>query len=214
MRRRWHAVALRSLGARAALRGRCRDAALRAYLDGAYDAALRRSCRSCATATDASSSARAARCRSRGRTGFAGTTASRTSSTIVADGRNLWLYDADLEQVTVRPLEHGAWRDTRDAALGAGKARGRFEVLRVDRDDGTGRGVGSPRSSRARTFESVSLAFDGKRELAAMELTDKLGQTHASRFHPALKRNRPLDEKLFRFAPPAGVGRDRRRRSP
>ncbi len=68
----------------------------------------------------------------------------------------------------------------------------------------TGRGVGSRPVAKTSDFETVSLALDRKGELAAMELTDKLGQTTRLDFS-GLSRNVPLDEKLFRFAPPAGV---------
>jgi outer membrane lipoprotein carrier protein len=50
----------------------------------------------------------------------------------------------------------------------------------------------------------VSLAFDRKGELAAMELRDKLGQTTVIEFG-ALRRNVALDQRLFRFEPPPGA---------
>jgi outer membrane lipoprotein carrier protein len=53
-------------------------------------------------------------------------------------------------------------------------------------------------------FEQVSLAFTRGGELAAMELRDKLGQATVIEFG-AVKRNLPLDDKLFRFEPPPGA---------
>ena len=68
----------------------------------------------------------------------------------------------------------------------------------------TGHGAGLAPVAKTSDFETVSLALDRRRELAAMELTDKLGQTTRLDFS-GLSRNAPIDEKLFRFAPPAGV---------
>jgi outer membrane lipoprotein carrier protein len=57
---------------------------------------------------------------------------------------------------------------------------------------------------RATDFELVSLGFNAKGELAAMELKDKLGQTTALDFSD-VRRNVALDASLFRFVPPKGV---------
>jgi outer membrane lipoprotein carrier protein len=53
-------------------------------------------------------------------------------------------------------------------------------------------------------FERVSLGFDGRNELAAMELVDKLGQTTTIEFSRVM-RGAALDAALFRFVPPQGA---------
>jgi outer membrane lipoprotein carrier protein len=53
-------------------------------------------------------------------------------------------------------------------------------------------------------FDQVSLAFDKRGELAAMELRDKLGQSTVIEFS-AVRRNPKLDASLFKFQPPAGA---------
>ena len=53
-------------------------------------------------------------------------------------------------------------------------------------------------------FERVSLAFNAKGELAAMELVDKLGQSTLIGFGN-LVRNGKVDESAFRFVPPKGA---------
>ena len=57
---------------------------------------------------------------------------------------------------------------------------------------------------RGSDFERVSLAFDGKGELAAMELVDKLGQATDIEFR-SLVRNGKVDDSDFRFVPPKGA---------
>jgi outer membrane lipoprotein carrier protein len=122
---------------------------------------------------------------------------------IVADGTRLWLYDSDLEQVTVRSLEAGLGSTPAMLLSGDGRVRDAFEAFGVER-------AGAWTWSRLRPsqpgsdFEQVALAFDGGGELAAMELRDKLGQSTVIEFG-ALRRNVPLAEGLFRFEPPPGA---------
>lgn len=123
--------------------------------------------------------------------------------TIVADGRKLWLYDSDLEQVTVRALEAGLGATPATLLSGSGKVGDSFTAGPVEREGGLTWCRLQPKSATS-DFERVSLAFDGSGELAAMELVDKLGQGTEIEFGK-LRRNPALDDKLFRFVPPKGA---------
>ena len=123
--------------------------------------------------------------------------------TIVADGRQLWLYDSDLEQVTVRALEQGLGSTPAMLLSGSGEVSDAFASVGVQQSgDWTWHRL-SPRQPGS-DFEQVSLAFDRKGELAAMELRDKLGQVTVIEFGN-LQRNASLDQRLFRFEPPPGA---------
>jgi outer membrane lipoprotein carrier protein len=123
--------------------------------------------------------------------------------TIVADGRKLWLYDSDLEQVTVRPLEQGLGSTPAMLLSGSGKVGEAFADAGVER-------LGDWTWCRLRPtqehsdFEQVALAFGPRGELMAMELRDKLGQVTLLEFG-AVSRNAPLDPKSFSFVPPPGA---------
>jgi outer membrane lipoprotein carrier protein len=123
--------------------------------------------------------------------------------TIVADGQKLWLYDPDLEQVTVRSLEQGLGTTPAMLLSGSGKVGDAFAAGPVERRQDLTWCRLLPKQHGS-DFERVSLAFDGKGELAAMELIDKLGQTTTIQF-AGLKRGAKLDEALFRFVPPKGA---------
>lgn len=123
--------------------------------------------------------------------------------TIVADGRKLWLYDADLQQVTVRPLEQGLGSTPAMLLSGSGKAADAFAAGGVEQRGGVTWCTLTPKQHGS-DFERVSLAFDGKGELAAMELVDKLGQATAISFGN-LARNGRVDASAFRFVPPKGA---------
>jgi outer membrane lipoprotein carrier protein len=123
--------------------------------------------------------------------------------TIVADGKRLWLYDSDLEQVTVRALEQGLGSTPAMLLSGAGKVGDAFASAGVQRQ-GDWTWCRLRPKQEGSDFEQVGLAFDARGELAAMELGDKLGQATVIEFG-GVKRNPPLDEALFKFEPPPGA---------
>ncbi|WP_405220240.1 outer membrane lipoprotein chaperone LolA [Lentisalinibacter sediminis] len=121
---------------------------------------------------------------------------------IVADGENIWLYDADFEQVTVREQTDSL---SQSPAMLLGGDAGALEAFRYlgsyshdDRDWLRLEPV-APESD----FRAVSLSFAGG-ELEMMELTDALGQVTRIEF-TELVMNESLEAALFTFEPPAGV---------
>lgn len=121
---------------------------------------------------------------------------------IVGDGQRLWIYDSDLNQVTVRKL---------DQALGhtpAALLAGNNEVVKAFRlvDQGTRDGLewveAIPRDTES-SFESVRMGF-GFSGLETMELRDTFGQTTYLKF-TSFQRNAKLEPGQFRFVPPKGA---------
>ncbi len=122
---------------------------------------------------------------------------------IVADGRKLWLYDADLEQVTVRPLESGLGSTPAMLLSGTGSVGESFSSGPVERDGDWTWCRLIPRQQGS-DFESVSLGFDDRGGLVAMQLLDKLGQSTELNFSD-VALNQKLDPALFQFTPPKGA---------
>jgi outer membrane lipoprotein carrier protein len=122
--------------------------------------------------------------------------------TIVGDGERLWIYDKDLNQVTVRKL---------DRALGASPAALLAGSNDLERDYTlTNRGVEkgldwleAVPKSRDSVFERVRMGF-GKSGLEAMELRDQFGQITVITFAD-VERNPRLAADVFRFTLPKGV---------
>ena len=123
--------------------------------------------------------------------------------TIVADGRQLWLYDAELQQVTVRALAAGLGSTPAMLLSGSGSVGDGFEAVSVQQHGGLTWCRLRPRD-RTSDFESVALAFAASGELVAMQLEDKLGQSTEIGFSD-VRRNAALDGQLFRFEPPPGA---------
>lgn len=121
---------------------------------------------------------------------------------IVSDGERVWLYEADLEQVTIRRLSSGIG-DT-PAALLTGKVSvlDRFRIEKSWNDEGMALVRLVPRSADS-DFAGVTLGFDGA-DLRRLLLDDRLGQQ--TRIDLTDVRINPrLAPDLFRFRPPAGA---------
>lgn len=121
---------------------------------------------------------------------------------IVSDGRNLWLYDKDLEQVTVKSVDESLSSTPALLLAGQVSVTDSYVVKDAGRRDSLDWLELTPRRNDT-DFVFVALGFE-RGSLRAMELQDKLGQ-HTRIDFSAVKRNPQLAEELFAFQPPAGV---------
>jgi outer membrane lipoprotein carrier protein len=121
---------------------------------------------------------------------------------IVADGERVWLYEADLDQVTIRKLKSGIG-DT-PAALLTGKESvlERFKVEKSWTEGGLAVVRLIPRSAEA-DFAGVTLGFHDA-ELRLLLLDDRLGQQTRIDLS-GIRTNPTLSPDLFRFKPPPGA---------
>ena len=121
---------------------------------------------------------------------------------IVADGRTVWIYEPDLQQVTKRP--QGA--EERSSPLAALTDPSRLDAQFVVKDAGAQNGLQwlllTPRGG-ASGVRSAKLGF-GPAGLSKMQVVDQLGQRTDISFSD-WKRNAPLPPQTFRFAVPKGV---------
>jgi outer membrane lipoprotein carrier protein len=124
---------------------------------------------------------------------------------IVSDGTRIWLYDSDLEQVTVRKLDVALSSTPAMLLSGQGTLTDNFEVTEASEQAGVLWVRMQPKRNDT-DFKSVSLGFAGAKsqDLRFMELADKLGQTTLLEFSN-LKRNPTLDQASFVFKVPAGA---------
>lgn len=122
---------------------------------------------------------------------------------IVADGQRLWLYDEELEQVVVKPLDK-ALGDTPAMLLsGSGSIEDRFTLEELgDRGDGLAWVQLTPKQADT-GFEAVRLGFD-THDLRKMELVDGFGQVTRMQFSDIV-RDPDIMPAAFRFVPPPGV---------
>ncbi|HEB94525.1 MAG TPA: outer membrane lipoprotein chaperone LolA [Gammaproteobacteria bacterium] len=122
---------------------------------------------------------------------------------IVADGQRLWLYDEELEQVVVKPLDT-ALGDTPAMLLsGSGSVEERFTLKELpERGNGLTWVQLTPKQEDT-GFEAVRLGFDAH-DLRRMELVDGFGQVTRMQFFD-VARDTQISPAAFRFVPPPGV---------
>ena len=121
---------------------------------------------------------------------------------VLSDGSRLWLFDPDLEQVTVRDLDETLSSTPAMLLGGEGTLTDHFQAGASYEEDGVS------------WIELVPVAKDSdftglrvgccEQVLCAMELLDKLGQYTRIRFSE-VHTGAPVDPAVFRFEVPDGV---------
>ena len=120
---------------------------------------------------------------------------------IVGDGVKLWLYDTDLEQVTVKSLDD-VIAGTPAALLAGDNAIEKYFALK---DAGVADGLewldATPKT-RDTSFERIRMGFKGDL-LMQMELFDTFGQRTTLKL-TKMVRNPAIPASRFTFTPPKG----------
>jgi len=121
---------------------------------------------------------------------------------IVADGLNIWSYDVDLEQVTVKPQDEALGSTPALLLGGTAEVLDEFDYIGSFTDRGTLWVRLRPKDT-SNGFNKVELGFTEDR-LSRMLFTDNLEQTTLIALTD-VSFNEPVDEAVFAFAPPQGV---------
>ena len=122
---------------------------------------------------------------------------------IVGDGKKFWMYDVDLNQVTVKKLDAALGSSPAALLSGNNEIERDFSVKDMEDRDGLEWLEAIPKSAES-NFSKILMAFNAKSELAVMELHDAFGHRTVLRF-TALKNNPALSSSLFKFVPPKGA---------
>ena len=125
--------------------------------------------------------------------------------TIVADGQTLWLYDADLNQVTARKQSQ-VLASTPAALIASapdvGALRKDFNLEAAGEKDGLLWVQATPKVKDGQ-LHSVKVGFRGN-DLAALEILDSFGQRSVLTF-TRMELNAAVSPELFQFKPPQGA---------
>ena len=132
---------------------------------------------------------------------------------LVADGQTLWLYDADLNQVTAR-AQSSALGSTPAALIAAAPnlqaLQAEFTLANAPERDGL-HWVSATPKARDSQLQSIRVGLreadkGGARtaELAALEIIDSFGQRSVLSFS-RVQVNPAIPAETFRFKPPAGA---------
>ena len=122
---------------------------------------------------------------------------------IVGDGQKFWMYDVDLNQVTVKRLDAALGSSPAALLSGSNEIERGFTLSNIQGRDGLEWLQAKPKSSET-TFEKILMAFNAKSQLVVMELHDAFGNHTVLRFSD-LMNNPPMSAQRFKFVPPKGA---------
>jgi outer membrane lipoprotein carrier protein len=127
------------------------------------------------------------------------------AQTIVADGKTLWLYDADLNQVTQR-AQAQALGSTPAALIAAAPdlraLQADFTLESAPERDGLQWVKATPKAKDGQ-LQGIQVGFQGE-ALAALEIQDSFGQRSVLKFNK-VEVNPALSAGAFAFKAPAGA---------
>jgi len=121
---------------------------------------------------------------------------------IVADGKTLWLYDVDLDQVSAKNQEESLAGTPADLLSTKVPVSERFKIRVLPSEEGASWLALTPKDSENQ-FSRVRIALKNG-VIQQMILEDHFGQT-TSLIFSKIRYNQPLDSALFVFVTPEGV---------
>jgi len=136
------------------------------------------------------------------RAGATTSSAGGAGQLMVCDGMNLWFYDRDLQQVTVKPVDAALSATPAMLLSGAVDVRKSFKISPVGEREGLDWVLVEPAGAQA-DFRSALFGFEHG-DLRRMILEDKLDQTATIVFQK-IERNGPVAAGEVSFKPPAGA---------
>lgn len=121
---------------------------------------------------------------------------------IVGDGKELWVYDVDLDQVTVKPMEQGLASAPIMVLMKKQRVEEEFDVSAIGQRKFL-YWIELVPKKQDMEFSRVYLGI-GDGQIKAMELRDSFGQSTQIVFENQ-RSNVVFDPKTFQFDPPPGV---------
>lgn len=121
---------------------------------------------------------------------------------IISDGKQVFLYDTDLQQVTIRELSKTLGSSPAALLAGGDTVEKSFTIKNAARKDDLNWVLALPKDKES-GFERVLLGFKDEK-LRKMELHDSFNHITLITFD-AVERNPVLQASTFLFTPPKGV---------
>ena len=128
---------------------------------------------------------------------------------IVSDGKNVWIYDEELEQVTIKPVSSAVTATPAAVLTRKDPPGARFHIKQLPSKGGQDWFQLVPKSAN-RDFKSIEMGLDAKGNLKRMVMRDQLGQKTDLTLN--LQNNVPISGGTFYFQAPKGtdvIGRAR-----
>ncbi len=121
---------------------------------------------------------------------------------IVSDGKAVFLYDTDLEQVTVRQLSNALGSSPAALLAGGSGVEKNFKLENANREDGLDWVLAQPKDEES-GFDRIFLGFKANK-LSKLEMHDSFSHVTYVTFQ-SVERNPTLQAATFLFKTPEGV---------
>ncbi len=121
---------------------------------------------------------------------------------IIGDGKKIWLYDKELQQVTVRPLAGGLGYTPAVLLSGRGKLEDSFTIKPLAIQGDLEWAQLTPKNKDS-GFELIRIGFE-QGKMRVLEMVDGLGNTTRVTMQ-SVTENSKIDPARFQFTPPKGV---------
>ena len=125
-----------------------------------------------------------------------------TKQLVVTNGSRLWIYDPDLEQVTIRFLSKEVGESPAMLLSNTNVALEKDYLVQQKNEDKLQWFLLTPKNQNS-LFAQIRFGFI-KNQIREMVLQDHLGHTTAVEFYN-IRENKPVSSALFSFKPPANV---------
>jgi len=122
---------------------------------------------------------------------------------IVANGKHIWIYDQDLEQVTIKDFDVDTQNTPALLLSSERPISDFFTVHDLPNSTNNEQQIKLLPKSQDAQFSTMQLLFDGQ-SLNRLHVQDKLGQTSVIAFTQQ-QQNPVLNSDLFEFTPPEGI---------
>jgi outer membrane lipoprotein carrier protein len=121
---------------------------------------------------------------------------------LISDGKNLWIYDEDLEQVTIKPITSAVSATPMSFLTRKDAPAARFHIQALPARGGQDWFTLTPKTA-SRDFKKIEMGLDAKGDLKRMVMFDQLGQRTEITLNT--QSNIPISGGTFYFTPPKGV---------
>lgn len=121
---------------------------------------------------------------------------------IISNGQQVWLYDLDLAQVTIKPVSKALEASPAAILTGNNNLSKSFDLKSLPSKNGVDWVELSPKNKDG-SFAQIRIGLN-KGQLDRMELDDQFNQTTTIQFS-RLQQNQPIAASVFNFSPPKGA---------
>lgn len=121
---------------------------------------------------------------------------------IIGDGKKVWSYDVELQQVMVRPMDGALGYTPAILMAGKGRLNENFTVTELGKQGSMNWLQMAPKKNDG-GFETIRVGFENS-HIRMLEMTDGFGQTTRLTLSSA-SENKKIKASKFNFKPPKGV---------